>query len=789
MVETIFTVAQIAMLAAAAVLLVLILVIRRRTLPSDRPAKLKPWYRWLAGSAAAAILLFVGEYYYTINKKPADMGNPFLAGWDTPFGVPPFDRMKPEYFKPAFTRGMEAQRAEIDSIINNPAEPAFDNVILALDRSGELYNTVSRIFSLLTSAETNAELEKIKTEMTPLMSQHSDAISMDSLLFKKIKSVYDRRDSLKLDEARARLLDRTYKRFVRNGALLSDADKAELKQINQQLASLSVRFGNNRREAINSYKLVIDSKDGTGVPSNVTSKARARATDEGLKNKLIFTLQKPSWLPFLTYSDKEDYRRELYEAYLGLCAEGTEFDNTQIINDIVRLRTRKAHLMGFETFADFVLDERMAGNPANVYALLDDVWDLALEKAKEEREALLELKKRETKDTLAQIHPWDWWFYAEKVRKNRYNFDEEQARPYFSVDNVRTGIFQLCNRLYGITFRPVKVPVYHKDVSAYEVFDYDNSHLGVIYFDFYPRPGKSAGAWCGAYRPQGFDKEGNRISPITTIVCNFTEPASGSTSPALLTLDEVETFFHEFGHALHNLFSDVPYEGLLGVERDFVELPSQIMENWAFEPRMLKSYALQYRSGDPIPDRMVERIQESALFNQGFNTVELVAASFSDMDIHNLREYTLFNVADFETYALTTKRGLIPEIEPRYHYPYFSHIFNGGYAAGYYGYIWAEVLDKDAYEAFVESGDIFNKHVARDFRNKVLAPRGLRDGMDLYRDFRGHDPERTALLRSRGLIEGPAPVPDSLRVFEPEPVADSVLRQILGEGPLEEIEL
>jgi peptidyl-dipeptidase Dcp len=383
------------------------------------------------------------------------------------------------------------------------------------------------------------------------------------------------------------------------------------------------------------------------------------------------------------------------------------------------------------------------------------------------------------------LNSWDWWYYAEKVRKSRYGFDEEQARPYFALENVRSGIFSLSNRLYGISFRPLKVPVYHRDVAAYEVLDTDNSHLGMIYMDFFPRQGKSAGAWCGSYRSQDYDTDGNKITPITYIVCNFTEPVG--TSPALLTLDEVETFFHEFGHALHNLFSDVPYQGLQGIERDFVELPSQIMENWAFEPLLLKSYAIHYRTGEPIPDRIIQKMDESAFFNQGFNTVEQIAASFSDMDIHTQKEYAPFDVAGFEAYALATKRGLIPEIAPRYHHPYFSHIFDGGYAAGYYGYTWAEVFDKDAYAAFVESGDIFDRRVARDFRRKVLAPRGSRDGMELYLDFRGHEPDRLPLLRARGLVEE-APVVETLpkAPVMVEPLPDSILRQILDEGPLVE---
>ncbi len=721
------------------------------------------------------------------NQKKADMGNPFFTEWKTPFGVPPFEELRPEHFKPAFEEGMRRHRAEIDSIVSNTAAPTFDNVILAYDRSGELYGTVGRVFGAITSAETNDELEAIRAEMSPLQSAHSDAIALDEGLFAKIKAVYDNRAGL--DAARLRLTERIYKRFERSGALLSEADKEELRGINEQLSLLSVRFDRNNREAVNNYKLVINESDATGLPANVTARARARAEADGQPGKLIFTLSKPSWIPFLTYSEREDLRRTLYEAWLGQCAEGSDYDNAGIINDIIRLRTRRANILGFDTYADFVLDERMAKTPARVYEFLDAIWTPSLAKATEERDEMLALKRSELGDSTAVMHSWDWWFYAEKIRKTRYNFDEEQARPYFSLDGVRSGIFKLCNRLYGISFRPVAAPVYHKDVQVFEVLDRDNSHLGVIYMDFFPRAGKGAGAWCGSYRSQGYTPDGVKIAPITNIVCNFTEP-SGNT-PALLTLDEVETFFHEFGHALHNLFADVPYRGLLGTERDFVELPSQIMENWAFAPEMLAEYAVHYRTAEVIPTRMVERITESSMFNQGFVTTELLAASLSDMDIHTMKEYAPFNVADFERNALVTRRGLIPEIEPRYRYPYFSHIFDGGYAAGYYSYIWAEVLDKDAYEAFVESGDIFSRAVANDFRFKVLAPHGMRDGMDLYRDFRGAEPSREPLLRGRGLLPGSAISDDSLAALrrlesESRPrqaPTDSVLREILGEGP------
>ncbi len=765
----------------------------RRYIPAgERREKTRSWLRFWAvcGMLAMASILFT---YYLKSKKTADMVNPFFTEWTTPFGVPPFEDIRPEHFRPAFEEGMRIQRAEIEAIVADTAEPGFANVILAYDRSGELYGAVGRVFGALTSAETTDELEAIKAEMSPLQSAHSDAIALNEGLFAKIKAVYDSRESAGLDAAQLRLTDRVYQRFVRGGALLSAADKDELSKINEELSLLAVHFEKNNRDAVNSYSLVVDNRDAAGLPPGVVTRAKARAKEQGVgEDRLAFGLSKPSWIPFLTYSEREDLRRQLYEAWLGQCAEGSRFSNAQIINDIIRLRTRRAHLLGFESFADFQLADKMAKTPDRVYEFLDAIWVPALEKATVERDEMLDIKRRELKDTTAVLHSWDWWYYAEKIRMDRFSFDEEQARPYFSLDNVRDGIFKLCNRLYGISFLPLAdAPVYHDDVQVYEVLDLDNSHLGVVYMDFFPRPGKGSGAWCGTYRSQGYAPDGTRIAPVTNIVCNFTEPEGSN--PALLSLDEVETFFHEFGHALHNLFADVPYRGLLGVERDFVELPSQIMENWAFEPQMLAEYAIQHRTGAAIPERMVERIGRSAMFNQGFLTVELLAASLSDMDIHAQKEYTAFNVSDFERYALYTKRGLIPEIEPRYRYPYFSHIFDGGYSAGYYSYIWAEVLDKDAYAAFVESGDIFSRTVASDFRHKVLAPRGMKDGMELYRDFRGAEPSREALLRGRGLLKDDIP-PDSLAARRERENAlrpqtsppDSVLREILGEGPLVE---
>lgn len=683
-------------------------------------------------------------------KTEQTMENPLLSEWNDRFGVPPFDRIKAEHFAPALEQAMSVHNAEIDAIVTNNDEPTFENTVLAYDNSGKLLERVELCFSLLCAAETNAEMQAIEQEMSPKLTAHSGAIMMNDALFERVKSVYERRGALGLDSLQLRLTEKLYRRFVRGGALLSVEDKEQLRKVDEELSAARVKYAANLLAANSGFELVIsDQDDLDGLPSSIRDAAASEASARDMKGKWVFTTKKPSMLPFLTYSSKRELREKLYRGYLDRCNYNDSIDNKQVINDIVRLRTERAHLLGYPTHAHYVLDVQMARTPENVYAMMDELWAPALERAKAEMEAMREMMKEET--GLDDFASWDWWYYAEKVRKRDYSFDESSLRPYFSLENVRSGIFELSNRLYGLTFRPVQLPVYHEDCETYEVLDEKNEHLGVLYLDYFPRDGKSGGAWCGEYRTQSFDAEGNRIAPIVSIVCNFPRPTGGD--PALLSIDETQTFFHEFGHALHNLFSQVKYGGLGGVERDFVELPSQIMENWALEPEMLRRYALHHRTNDPIPHHLIEKLQRSRHFNQGFNTVELLAASLTDMDIHTIENYSPIDVNEFERKMLNERRGLMEQIAPRYRYPYFSHIFDGGYSSGYYSYLWAEVLDKDAYQAFVESGDIFNKRIATDFRNKVLARGGEADGMDLYRDFRGADPDRKPLLLGRGLIE------------------------------------
>jgi peptidyl-dipeptidase Dcp len=726
---------------------------------------------------SALILIATAMVTFTGCKNSSQTANPLLETWNTPFGVPPFDRIKAEHFKPAIEEGIRQHNAQIDSIVSNTEIPSFANVIEALDRSGQTLTNAYTTFSLLNAAESNAQMQELDMELSPMISAHFDNIYLNDRLFNKVKAVYDQRDQI-TDPQQKRLTELIYDRFVRAGALLTPEQKNELKQVNEQLSTLGVQFSNNLLADNNAFTLVIDNpNDLKGLPTSIQTAANTEALNRKKEGVWIFTLSKPSLIPFLTYADNRELREKMYKAYLERCSHGDSSDNSKIINQIVKLRLDKAKLLGYPSYAALALDEEMAKTPENAYALLDQLWQPSLELAKKELEEMKAIKKAETGDD--SFESWDWWYYAEKVRKQKYDLNEEELRPYLSLSNVLQGIFQLSNRLWGITFRPVSVPVYHPECVAYEVLDKDNSHLGILYFDFYPRPGKQGGAWCGTYRDAHYEN-GKRVAPVVTIVANVSRPATKN-GVALLNLDEAETLFHEFGHALHSLFSQVKYTGLAGVEQDFVELPSQIMENWAFEPAMLRMYAKHYQNGAPMPEDLIEKIRRSSLFNQGFTTTELLAASLSDLDIHTITEYKPIDLNRFEKQMLNEKRGLIPQIEPRYRYPYFSHIFGGGYAAGYYSYIWAEVLDKDAYQAFVESGDIFDRPTAESYRKNILERGGSEPGMELYKKFRGHEPDIKPLMAGRGLIEvetdstavRPAPVDTAAR--------NASIRRIIGE--------
>ena len=677
------------------------------------------------------------------SKQVQKEGNPLLNEFATPYGVPPFDKIEAKHYGPAFEYAMSLHNEEVAAILANNEEPTFANTILELDRSGMMLANISDLFGMMCAAMNSDEMQELQEEVMPKLAAHYDAISMNEELFNRIKTVYDKRNSTDLNAEQIRLVEKMYNGAVRQGALLKGEQKERLQKINEELSLLTVKFDNNLLAETNDFKLELSGKECKELP-----KAVRDAAQEGNDDKFIFTLHKPSLIPFLTYSQNRELREKIYKAYLNRGNNENKHDNKAIINDMIRLRIEKANLLGYKSYADYVTSEQMAGSPKAVYELLEGIFTQANEKAKEELAEMNTMFKRDHSGENDKFASWDWWYYAEKVRKQKYNLNEEMTSPYFALDNVRQGAFNLANRLYGLTFRPIVVPQYHNEASAYEVLDTDGSHLGVLYFDFHPRASKSQGAWCGYFRRPSYDSNGKRIAPVVSIVCNFTRP-SGNT-PALLSIDEVTTLFHEFGHALHFLFSDVPYNGLLDVEGDFVELPSQILENWALEEELLKTYALHYRNNTIINKSLIDKIHRSAQFNQGFMTTELLAAALVDLDIHSLTEYKELDVDAFEYNALYEKRGMISEIEPRYRLPYFAHIFAGGYSSGYYFYTWAEVLDKDAFAAFAETGDVFHRRTAQAFR-KLLSSGGKKDGMSLYREFRGAEPSREALLKARGL--------------------------------------
>ena len=679
-----------------------------------------------------------------------DSRNPLLEEWTTEFGVPPFDEIRTEHYAPAFEEAMKMHNAEIQAIVESEDEPTFENVILAMDNAGVKLYELNLIFGMLSSSDLDDKMQEVQNNMMPRIEEHYNNIMLNEALFARVKAVYDKRKSLKLDEVQMRLVEKTYNDFVRSGALLSKEDKARLMQINAELSELSIRFGNNLLKENGSFYIELTQEQVTELPEGVRSQAREAAAAMGKKDTYVFTLDKPSMLPFLTYSKNRDLRRELYNGYIMRCNNDNEYDNKQLAEDMARLRVEKANLLGFKSYSHYVTADQMAGNPEAVYKLLEEVFEPAVESAKLELEEMNEIFQRDYPGETFEKS--DWWYYAEQVRKKKYQLDEEAVRQYLSLDNVRDGMFYLANRLYGITFRPIVAPRYHKECTVYEVLDHDQSHVGVLYLDPYPRKSKSGGAWCGNFTEQRY-VDGERKAPVVGIVCNFTPPVGNT--PSLLSFDEAETMFHEFGHALHFLFADVRYRGLADVEGDFVELPSQIMENWAFQPEIMKEYAVHHRTGEVIPDALIAKIQNASLFNQGFVTTELAAAALIDMDIHSLETYTDMDINDFEKYNLATRRGLIPEIEPRYRYTYFAHIFNGGYSSGYYFYLWAEVLDKDAFEAFRQSRDICDKELAHSFRYDLLAQGGQKPGMEMYRKFRGADPDKTAMLKARGLYQEP----------------------------------
>jgi peptidyl-dipeptidase Dcp len=693
----------------------------------------------------------------TAEPKPAPAAapapapaNPFFAEWKAPFGVPPFAEIKPEHYMPALEKGIADHDAEIAAIAGSAEAPTFANTLEAMDGSGALLTKVIPVFSNQQDALTSDAIQKIAEQAMPLLAKHQDDILLNEKLFARVKAVFDQRDSLKLDTEQRTLLEETYKDFVRGGINLAADAKQELRKINEELSLLSVKFGDNVLKENNRFELVLDKKeDLAGLPERVVAGAAEAAEQRGKKGAWVFTIDKPSLIPFLQYSAKRELREKMLRAYIDRGDHDDDLDNKVSVKRIAELRVRKAELLGFQTFADFVLDRRMAKTPKAVYRLLDEVWKVALPAAKREAKELQAVMRKDGQK--GPLAPWDWWYYAEKLRAAKYDLDDNELRPYFRLENVRDAAFDLATRLYGIRFAErTDVPVYHPDVKAFEVKDADGSHLGLLFVDYFPRESKTNGAWCGGFREEHYEN-GVKVAPLVTNVFNFSKPTDGK--PALLSFEEVQTLFHEFGHALHSLFSNVAYWGTgTYVKTDFVELPSQIMENWAIEPDFLKTYARHYQTNAPIPDDLIEKIHKARNFNEGFATVEYTAACYLDMDWHMLKAAPTDDVRTFEKKALD-RIHLIPEIVVRYRSPYFLHIFSGDfYAAGYYSYLWSEVLDADAFGAFKEKG-LFDKATAQSFRDNVLSKSGSEDPMALYVRFRGREPSTKPMLERKGFVK------------------------------------
>lgn len=702
--------------------------------------------RWLWLALAPG---FIVTFLMAQPKDSAVPNNPFFTKWDTPFQVPPFDKIKTEHFLPALRKGITQQRREVEAVIKSEEAPTFANTIEVLDATGEFLDRVESVFGNLRSAETNDQLEQIAKDISPELTALQDDILLSEELFAKVHKLWEQRDQLGLSAEQRRLLDETHKDFVRGGAKLGPEQKKRLRAINEELALLGLKFGQNLLKETNGYRLVIEKKeDLAGLPESVIAAGAETAKAAGLAGKWVYTLQAPSIWPFLSYAENRELRRQILTAYMMRGDNGNEFDNKAVLSKLAALRVERANLLGYPTHADFMLEERMAKAPAQVYDLLNKLWVPALKVAKKEAADIQSMIKSEGQDF--KLEPWDWRYYSEKVKMARYDLDENQISEYFTLDNVRQGSFYVANKLYGLTFEErTDIPKYHPEVRTFEVKDADGRHLGVFLADYHPRPGKRVGAWSSRFRGQ-YVKNGKEIRPVVINVCNFTRPTGQK--PALLRLEEVETLFHEFGHGLHSLLSRIQYRSLAGVPRDFVELPSQIMENWALEPEVLAVYAKHWKTGEVIPNELVAKIKKAEKFNQGFATVEYLAASFLDMDWHTLGEPREVEPRAFEKAALD-KIHLMPEIISRYRSPYFQHIFAGslgGYSAGYYSYIWSEVLDSDAFQAFKEKG-LFDPATAKSFRTNILEKGGTMEAMDMYKAFRGREPSVEPLLEKRGL--------------------------------------
>lgn len=693
--------------------------------------------------ASVAMLLLVG----CSQEKSND--NPFFAEkYNTPYEIPPFSKITIAHIREAMLKGIEEKKATIQQIAENTEAPTFENTILALDNAGELLNKVESVFGSLSSSDSNQEFRDLQKEVSPLSSELTNTTYMNDKLFQRVKAVYENQGQANYDKEQKKLIENYYKRFVRNGANLNDADKEKLAKLNNEISMLQLQFDQNLLHETNNTFVTVDKlEDLDGLPQSNIDAAAKMAKDNGQEGKWMFNMQRASCNPVLQFCNNRDLRKQVYNAYYNRGNQGNEWDNKEISAKLVELRLKKANLMGFKDYASFSLDNQMAKNSENVYNLLNQIWEPAVKKAKEELDDIRAEIRKEGKTF--EPEGWDYMYYLDKAKNAKFNIDDNAIRPYLEVYSVQQGMFYVANKLYGLTFKErTDLPKYHEDTKVFEVYDKDGSLLALFYTDYFPRDGKGAGAWCGGFREQYY-KDGQRVVPIVTNVASLTPP-NGDT-PALQNITNITTEFHEFGHALHSFMNDVKYHGTGSVERDFVEVPSQIDEHWALEPEILNVYAKHYQTGEVIPMDLVKKIQESEKYGQGFATVELIAASLVDMDLHTLTEIPAnFNVMDFEQQKLN-ERGIPRQIFPRYRVTNFEHIMGGGYTAGYYSYLWAEVYECDAYQAYKEAGNILDSSIAQRFRETIFAPGGIDDGMTMYRNFRGRDPKIDGLLENRGL--------------------------------------
>lgn len=693
--------------------------------------------------ASVAMLLLVG----CSQEKSND--NPFFAEkYNTPYEIPPFNKITIAHIREAMLKGIEEKKATIQQIAENTEAPTFENTILALDNAGELLNKVESVFGSLSSSNSNQEFRDLQKEVSPLSSELTNTTYMNDKLFQRVKAVYENQGQANYDKEQKKLIENYYKRFVRNGANLNDADKEKLAKLNNEISMLQLQFDQNLLHETNNTFVTVDKlEDLDGLPQANIDAAAKMAKNNGQEGKWMFNMQRASCNPVLQFCNNRDLRKQVYNAYYNRGNQGNEWDNKEISAKLVELRLKKANLMGFKDYASFSLDNQMAKNSENVYNLLNQIWEPAVKKAKEELDDIRAEIRKEGKTF--EPEGWDYMYYLDKAKNAKFNIDDNAIRPYLEVYSVQQGMFYVANKLYGLTFKErTDLPKYQEDTKVFEVYDKDGSLLALFYTDYFPRDGKGAGAWCGGFRDQYY-KDGQRVVPIVTNVASLTPP-NGDT-PALQNITNITTEFHEFGHALHSFMNDVKYHGTGSVERDFVEVPSQIDEHWALEPEILNVYAKHYQTGEVIPMDLVKKIQESEKYGQGFATVELIAASLVDMDLHTLTEIPAnFNVMDFEQQKLN-ERGIPRQIFPRYRVTNFEHIMGGGYTAGYYSYLWAEVYECDAYQAYKEAGNILDSSIAQRFRETIFAPGGIDDGMTMYRNFRGRNPKIDGLLENRGL--------------------------------------